>query len=57
MERLHDAKLQKHLDGCPMCTKQVAEHRAWIATLRFGLSMYFNPIDVLALNRNGHGQP
>jgi anti-sigma factor RsiW len=56
MGRLHDARLQRHLDGCPKCTAGVVEHRAWIAALNDGLSSLLNLIGVLALKENGPRQ-
>jgi hypothetical protein len=57
MGRLRSENLQTHLDQCSECTDRVAEHRAWIATLKYGL-ITFNPIEVFALieSRTAHQQ-
>lgn len=47
MGRLHDVRLQKHLNRCPKCAPRVLEHRAWIAALKCALSMGLHPIDAL----------
>ena len=38
MERLDDSRLLQHLRECQVCAEVVAERRAWIALLTYGLS-------------------
>jgi hypothetical protein len=51
MGRLHDAKLQKHLNRCLKCSARVLELRAWIAALKCALAMRLNPSDVLTVKK------
>jgi hypothetical protein len=34
MGRLQDDTIRQHLDACESCRARVAEHRAWIETLK-----------------------
>jgi hypothetical protein len=40
MGRLQDGPLRHHLDSCEQCRERVAEHRAWIDTLKQGLKEF-----------------